>query len=131
MTQIANPNSGGPPYLPPPASITLQPGIVESVLTTLLTTDVKGNGYAIPHMQGVGSGRNISWKTIQLGGPSVVNVVLEVAQSDVDADYVQLDLSTNIAGEVRQVAAVLSNWIRARSTARTGGTSTEVRITVT
>lgn len=129
MTQIANPNPDSRFYQPPPASVTLSKGIPETILTTLLATDVKGNGYALPENPN-SLVRSIMWRTTQTGAPTSPTVTIEVAMNDVDAEYVVLDTSTTTTVETRIVNNVMARWIRGRSNGRTGGTQTDVKITI-
>lgn len=73
----------------------------------------------------------VIWRTAFGVAPSAVNIVLQIAQNDVDAEYVTVDTSTATAGESRVLAATYAfNFIRARVVSRTGGSGVTVETTV-
>lgn len=73
----------------------------------------------------------VVWRTAFATAPGAVNIVLQIAQNDVDAEYVTIDTSTAVGGESRVVAATYSfNFIRARVVSRTGGSGVTVEATV-
>ncbi len=91
---------------------------------------VNAPGVFIPHA-GHYQKDSAMWRTAFAVAPSAVNIVLQVAQNDVDAEYVTIDTSTATAGESRSVAGTLSfNFIRARVVSRTGGSGVTVEATV-
>jgi len=74
------------------------------------------------------NGRTIRWQTLFGGSPSAVNIVLQTAMSDSDAQYATLDTSTATSGEARTVTGVRANFIRAKVTSITGGSGVTVQI---
>jgi hypothetical protein len=91
---------------------------------------VNGAGVFVPHA-GHYEKKAVTWRLGFATAPSAVNVVIQVAQNDVDGEYVTIDTSTATAGESRVVAATYSfNFIRARVVSRTGGTGVTVEVTV-
>lgn len=108
----------------------LSPGVPVKFMDAVTTAaPVNSSGYALPH-KSYSDVRPIVWKTSFAGGPSAVNVILQGALNDVDAEYVQLDASTVTAGEQRTVSAVLTRFVRARLATRTGGTSATVEVMI-
>jgi hypothetical protein len=85
--------------------------------------------YAIPVYSGqADQGRTIRWQTIYGSAPSAVNVALQVALQDVDAQYQTIDSSTATAGESRSVTAVNATFVRAKVTSITGGSGVTIQI---
>jgi hypothetical protein len=77
--------------------------------------------FALPAFTGAAAdqGRQISWQTSFSAAPTAVNVVLQAADVDADANYTTVDTSTNVNGERRQVL-VRSRFLRARLVSQTG-----------
>lgn len=90
---------------------------------------VKSPGYAVRPPKTGQLGRAIAWKASYGGGPSAVSVAMQGAHRDVDAEYVNLDTSTNTAGEAKTILNVSYPWIRATQVSRTGGTDTTIEVT--
>lgn len=65
-------------------------------------------------------GRLLAWQTSFASAPSAVNVVLQAADVDSDADYAVVDTSTQVAGERRQIL-VKAKFVRVRLVSQTGG----------
>lgn len=76
------------------------------------------------------TGYTVRWQTIFSGAPSAVSVVLQGAASDVDAEYTQVDISSQQAGEVRTITGVQAKFLRAKLVSATGGTALTVKILV-
>lgn len=107
-----------------------QPEVSLSAITAL--TDTKGIAFAVPvNQKESGRGRVVTWNFYFAGSPTVVEVRLEGALNDVDAEYMTLDVSTNVLGEIRTVAPVNVRFTRIRQISRTGGTSITANLQVT
>lgn len=110
------------------AQYQIQPGIPKKLV------DVGGVGagvnsiaFGVPQTPHKGP-RTITWRTAYTGPPSAVNVVLQGAINDVDAEYFTLDTSTATAGETRAVNNANIRFIRARLVSHTGATSWTVEV---
>lgn len=86
--------------------------------------------FALPSYAGFpDNGRTIRWQTLfGASSPSAVNVALQTAMVDSDAQYATIDSSTATAGEARTVTGVRANFIRAKITSITGGSGVTVQI---
>jgi hypothetical protein len=74
------------------------------------------------------NGRTIRWQTLFGTAPTSVNIALQTAMNDVDAQYATIDSSTATAGEARTVSGVRAKFIRAKLTAISGGSGVTVQI---
>ena len=75
-----------------------------------------------PTVGGTGpGGRVVAWQTSFASSPGAVNAVLQAADVDADANYQNLDSSTNTAGERRQVTNVQAKFLRVKLVSQTGG----------
>jgi hypothetical protein len=85
--------------------------------------------FALPNYAGFPeNGRTIRWQTIFGTAPSAVNVALQTAMIDSDAEYTSIDTSTATAGEARTVTGVRANFVRAKVTSITGGSGVIVHV---
>jgi len=85
--------------------------------------------FALPNYSGFPeNGRTIRWQTLFGAAPTSVNVALETAMNDADAQYAVVDTSTATSGEARTVSGVRANFIRAKITAISGGSGVTVQI---
>lgn len=85
--------------------------------------------FALPSYAGFPeNGRTIRWQTIFGTTPSAVNVALQTAMVDSDAEYATVDSSTATAGESRTITAVRANFVRAKVTSITGGSGVIVQV---
>ncbi len=81
-----------------------------------------GSQFALPSFTGISDGGTaVRWQTIFGTVPTAVNIILQGAMADVDAEYQQIDASTNVAGEARSVAAVQAKFLRIKFVSSTGG----------
>jgi len=91
------------------------------------------NGEALPNSASAGAqfaltnpsgfacdDRTVRWQTIFATAPSAVNIQLQGAMADVDAEYAAVDTSTNAAGEARTVAGVAREFLADQSYERGG-----------
>src|ERR1700675_2310539 len=63
-----------------------------------------GAQFAIPEPAGIpDQGHTVRWQTIFGTAPSAVNISLQGAAADVNAEYFAIDISTATAGEARRV----------------------------
>lgn len=78
--------------------------------------------FALPSFTGATAdqSRQISWQTSFASAPTAVNVVLQAADQDADANYVTVDTSTNVNGERRQLL-VRARFLRARLVSQSAG----------
>jgi hypothetical protein len=107
----------------PPSS--LMPGDVGYSFNneTFPSSAEAGSQFAIPSYAGLpDGGKSVRWQTIYGTAPSAVNLVLQAAMADVDAEYQTIDTTTNTAGEGRTVTGVQANFLRIKFMSSTGGT---------
>lgn len=72
----------------------------------------------------------VRWQTIFGGAPSAVNMVLQGAMADVDAEYQTVDTTTVVGGEARTVAGVQAKFLRIRFVSSTGGSGLTAKLLV-
>jgi len=85
--------------------------------------------FALPSYAGFPeNGRTFRWQTLFGSAPTAVNIVLQTALNDVDAQYATIDTSTATAGESRTVTGVRANFVRAKVSSITGGSGVVVQI---
>jgi len=88
-----------------------------------------GEQFAIPEPAGMpNQGHTVRWQTIFGTAPSAINITLQGAMADVDAQYSMIDTSTNAAGEARTVSNVRARFLRVNVASSTGGASLTVMI---
>ena len=88
-----------------------------------------GSQFAIPEPAGLpDQGHTVRWQTIFGSAPSAINIRLQGAMADVDAEFTDLDTSTATAGEARTVTGVRSRFLRVKKISSTGGTSLTAKI---
>ncbi|HET9803462.1 MAG TPA: hypothetical protein VFP96_09505 [Candidatus Acidoferrum sp.] len=93
--------------------------------------NTSGTQFALPSFTGLpDSGTAVRWQTIFGGAPTAVNMVLQGAMSDVDAEYQVLDTTTATAGEARTVANVQVKFLRIKFVSSTGGSGLTAKILV-
>ncbi len=81
-----------------------------------------GSQFAVPHPTGIpDQARAVRWQTLFSVAPSAINVSLQGAIADVDAEYKDLDASTNASGEARTVTGVQANFLRIKVNSSTVG----------
>jgi len=85
--------------------------------------------FALPSYAGFPeNGRTLRWQTVFGSAPTAVNIVLQSAMNDVDAQFATIDTSTATAGESRTVTGVRANFVRAKVSSITGGSGVIVQI---
>ena len=120
---MPNYNSQNPPYAIFPGDVAL------AFNAESPSAGQASQQFSLPDYSGRGEqGRAIRWQTLYGSAPSAVNVSLQVALQDVDAQYQTIDSSTATAGESRSVAGVNAKFIRAKLTSITGGSAVTVQI---
>ena len=62
--------------------------------------------------------------------PTAVNMVLQGAMADVDAEYQTIDTTTNLGGEARTVSGVQAKFLRIKCVSSTGGTGLTAKLMV-
>ena len=83
-----------------------------------------GAQFAIPEPAGLpDQGHAVRWQTIVGTAPTAINIVLQGAAADVDAEYFLIDTSTATAGEARTVIGVRARFLRIKMITSTGGTA--------
>jgi hypothetical protein len=75
-------------------------------------------------------GTAVRWQTIFGGAPTAVNLVLQAAMADVDAEYQTLDTTTVVGGEARTVSGVQAKFLRVKFVSATGGSGLTAKILV-
>jgi hypothetical protein len=93
--------------------------------------NTSGSQFALPSFTGISDGGTaVRWQTIFGTVPTAVNIILQGAMADVDAEYQQIDASTNAAGEARTVAAVQAKFLRIKFVSSTGGAGLTAKLQV-
>ena len=81
-----------------------------------------GAQFALPHPTGVPEqSRAVRWQTLFGTAPTAINVSLQGATADVDAEYKDIDTSSNTAGEARTATGVQANFLRIKVNSSTVG----------
>jgi hypothetical protein len=110
-------SSAQPPY-------SLFPGAVGSSFSNeaVPAAATAGTQFAVPHSSGIpDQARTVRWQTFFGTAPTAINVSLQGAIADVDAEYKDIDASTAAAGEARTVVGVQANFLRIRVNSSTVG----------
>ena len=90
-----------------------------------------GTQFALPSFTGTNDpGTAVRWQTIFGTAPTAVNIVLQGAMADVDAEYQTLDTTTVTTGEARTMTGVQAKFLRIRFVSSTGGTGLTAKILV-
>ncbi len=90
-----------------------------------------GSQFALPSFTGLPDGGTaVRWQTVFGTAPTAVNMVLQGAINDVDAEYQTLDTTTTTTGEARTVANVQARFLRIRFVSSTGGSGLTAKILV-
>jgi len=63
----------------------------------------------------------VRWQTLFAVSPTAINVSLQGAMSDVDAEYKDIDTSTNVTGEAKTVTGIQARFLRLRVNSSTVG----------
>jgi len=93
------------------------------------SANTAGTQFALPSYAGrADTGTTIRWQTIFGTAPTAVNIVLQTAMADVDAEYQTIDTSTATAGEARTAASVQGKFIRTKVVSNTGGTGLTAKV---
>jgi hypothetical protein len=88
-----------------------------------------GAQFAIPEPAGLADqGHTVRWQTIFGAAPTAINIVLQGAAADVDAEYFTVDTSTVTAGEARTLIGVRARFLRIKVVSSTGGSSLTAKI---
>ena len=90
-----------------------------------------GSQFAVAHFTGVpDSGTGVRWQTVFGTNPTAVNIALQGAMNDVDAEYQTVDTSTANSGEARTVANVQARFVRIKLVSATGGSGLTAKVLV-
>ncbi len=90
-----------------------------------------GSQFALPSFTGLpDSGTAVRWQTIFGTAPTAVNLVLQGAMADIDAEYQTIDTTTATTGEARTVASVQAKFLRIKFVSSTGGTGLTAKLMV-
>lgn len=90
-----------------------------------------GSQFAIPGYAGrADTGNTVRWQTIFGTAPTAVNLTLQGAMADVDAEYQVIDTTTNTAGEARTVTGVQAKFLRIKFVSSTGGAGLTAKLLV-
>lgn len=93
--------------------------------------NTSGSQFALPSYTGLpDGGTSVRWQTIFGTNPTAVNLALQGAINDVDAEYQTIDSSTATAGEARSVANVQARFLRVKLVSSTSGSGLTVKILV-
>jgi hypothetical protein len=81
-----------------------------------------GSQFALLHPSiGAQQGYTVRWQTLFTVAPTAINVSLQGAMADVDAEYKDIDTSTNVNGEARTASGVQARFLRLRVNSSTVG----------
>lgn len=90
-----------------------------------------GSQFAIPGYAGQpDTGTAVRWQTIFGTAPTAVNMVLQGAMADVDAEYQTMDTTTATTGEARTVTGVQAKFLRIKFVSSTGGSGLTAKLLV-
>lgn len=90
-----------------------------------------GSQFALPSYTGLpDGGTSVRWQTVFGTNPTAVNLALQGAINDVDAEYQTIDSSTATAGEARTVANVQARFLRVKLVSSTSGNGLTTKILV-
>jgi hypothetical protein len=90
-----------------------------------------GSQFAISSFAGQpDTGTTVRWQTIFGSAPTGVNMVLQSAMADVDAEYQTLDTTTVVGGEARTVTGVQAKFLRIKFVSSTGGSGLTAKLLV-
>jgi len=90
-----------------------------------------GSQFAIPAYAGrADSGTAVRWQTLFGTAPTAVNMVLQGAMADVDAEYFLIDTTTATGGEARTVTGVQAKFLRIKFVSSTGGSGLTAKLLV-
>ena len=88
-----------------------------------------GGQFAIPEPTGLtDQSHTVRWQTLFGSAPSAINIRLQGAAADVDAEYADLDTSTATTGEARTVVGVCARFLRVKVVSSTGGSGLTAKI---
>lgn len=113
--------------------ISLMPGDVGFSFNneTFPAANSAGSQFAIPNYAGQpDTGTAVRWQTLFGTAPTAVNMVLQGAMADVDAEYQTIDTTTATAGEARSVASVQAKFLRIKFVSSTGGAGLTAKLMV-
>lgn len=96
-----------------------------------------GSQFAVPGYAGQpDTGTAVRWQTIFGTAPTAVNLTLQGAMADVDAEYQTIDTTTNTAGEARTIPSsavpgiVQAKFLRIKVVSSTGGSGLTAKLMV-
>jgi hypothetical protein len=96
---------------------------------TFPSANTAGAQFAIPEPSGLADQTHaVRWQTIFGTAPSAINIRLQGAAADVDAEYSDLDTSTATGGEARTVTGVRVKFLRIKLFTSTGGASLTAKL---
>ncbi len=90
-----------------------------------------GSQFGIPSYAGQpDSGTAVRWQTLFGTAPTAVNLTLQGAMADIDAEYQTIDTTTNTAGEARTVTGAQVKFLRVKFNSSTGGSGLTAKLLV-
>jgi hypothetical protein len=112
-----------PSYANSQPPIALAPGDVGFSFSgeAVPSSATSGSQFALVRPTATPSGFTVRWQTLFAAAPTAINVSLQGAMSDVDAEYKDIDTSTNVNGEARTAAGVQARFLRLRVNSSTVG----------
>lgn len=88
-----------------------------------------GAQFAIPEPTGLtDQAHSVRWQTIFGTAPTAINIRLQGAAADVDAEYSDIDTSTNTTAEARTVIGVRARFLRIKVVTSSGGAGLTAKI---
>ncbi len=98
---------------------------------TFPAANTAGSQFALPSFTGLPDGGTaVRWQTIFGTAPTAVNMTLQGAMADVDAEYQTIDTTTATTGEARTVANVQAKFLRVKLVSSTGGAGLTAKMMV-
>jgi hypothetical protein len=90
-----------------------------------------GSQFALPSYTGIADGGTaVRWQTVFGSAPSAVDIVLQAAINDVDAEYQIIDTTTAVGGEGRSLTNVQAKFLRIKVVSSTGGSGLTAKLQV-
>lgn len=112
-----------PSYANSQPPLSLSPGDVGFSFSSeaVPSSALAGSQFAVTYPSAIDPGRTVRWQTLFNVAPTAINVSLQGAMADVDAEYKDLDSSTNVNGEAKTVTGVQAKFLRTRVNSSTVG----------
>jgi len=112
-----------PSYANSQPPIALAPGDVGFSFSSeaVPSSATSGSQFALVRPTSGQSSYTVRWQTLFAVAPTAINVSLQGAMADVDAEYKDIDTSTNVNGESKTIVGVQARFLRLRVNSSTVG----------